>query len=84
MCCRGVDLRMTATVEGHREVLVAKTPAEAADLRVRRVRFGMSSHDLTARSAAGGGTIRLVKPVEDGRHDGSGSVAADDGALCGC
>ncbi|MER7681405.1 methyltransferase domain-containing protein [Streptomyces sp. NPDC096934] len=32
---------------------------------------------------AGGAPISFVKPGEDGRHDGSGSVGAGRGALCG-
>ncbi|MFE5114169.1 hypothetical protein ACFRCH_43050, partial [Streptomyces sp. NPDC056663] len=36
-----------------------------------------------AEATRGGAPICLVKPGEDGRHDGSGSVGADGGALCG-
>ncbi|WP_328912979.1 MULTISPECIES: LamG domain-containing protein [unclassified Streptomyces] len=51
----GVDLRLTATAGGYREVLVVKTPAAAADPRVGRIEFGMSSSGLDVRSTAGGG-----------------------------
>ena len=51
----GVDLRLTATAEGYREVLVVKTPAAAADPRVERIEFGLSSAGLRVRGTAGGG-----------------------------
>jgi hypothetical protein len=61
----GVDLRMTATVEGYHEVLVVKTPAAAADPRVGHVRFGMSSDGLTVRSTAGGGLSATAPDGQD-------------------
>ena len=61
----GVDLRMTATVEGYHEVLVVKTPAAAADPRVKHVRFGMSSDGLTVRSTAGGGLSAAAPDGQD-------------------
>jgi Concanavalin A-like lectin/glucanases superfamily len=51
----GVDLRMSASVDGYHEVLVVKTPAAAADPKVRRIRFAMSSSGLTVRSTGAGG-----------------------------
>jgi hypothetical protein len=39
----GVDLRMTATVEGYRELLVVKTPTAAANPDLARIEFGLES-----------------------------------------
>ncbi|SHN22613.1 serine/threonine protein kinase [Actinacidiphila paucisporea] len=61
----GVDLRMTASVEGYREVLVVKTPAAAADPKVRRIRFGMSADGLSVRSTAGGGLSAVAPDGQD-------------------
>jgi hypothetical protein len=60
-----VDLRMTATVEGFHEVLVVKTRAAAADSRVKRIQFGMSSDGLTVRSTAGGGLSAAAPGGQD-------------------
>lgn len=51
----GVDLRMTASTVGYREVLVVKSPAAAADPRVKQVHFGLNADGLTVRSTPGGG-----------------------------
>lgn len=61
----GVDLRMTASVEGYREVLVVKTPAAAADPKVRQIRFGMSAEGLSVRSTAGGGLSAVAPNGQD-------------------
>ncbi|WP_266876338.1 LamG domain-containing protein [Streptomyces sp. NBC_01264] len=42
----GVDLRMTATVEGFREVLVVKTPQAAASPALKEVKFALNSKGL--------------------------------------
>jgi Concanavalin A-like lectin/glucanases superfamily len=51
----GVDLRMTATVGGYRELLVVKTPTAAADPAVARIEFGLDSAGVTVTRTAGGG-----------------------------
>lgn len=50
-----VDLRLTASVDGYREVLVVKTPAAAADSRVQHIAFGLQATGLHVRSVADGG-----------------------------
>ncbi|MCX5409836.1 LamG domain protein jellyroll fold domain protein [Streptomyces sp. NBC_00335] len=42
----GVDLRMTATVEGFREVLVVKTPQAAASPALKEVKFSLKAKGL--------------------------------------
>ncbi|MFD6985959.1 LamG domain protein jellyroll fold domain protein, partial [Streptomyces sp. NPDC059956] len=42
----GVDLRMTATVEGFREVLVVKTPQAAASPALKEVKFALKANGL--------------------------------------
>ncbi|MFJ2959942.1 LamG-like jellyroll fold domain-containing protein [Streptomyces sp. NPDC087270] len=51
----GVDLRLTASAEGYHEVLVVKTPAAAADPRVKQVQFGMHADGLHVRATSAGG-----------------------------
>ena len=89
----GVDLRLTASAEGYREVLVVKTPTAAADPRVKQVRFGMRATGLHVRDTADGG---LSAVGGDGRElftsppaqvwdstgdDGSGQQPADAGSV---
>ncbi|MFE9258005.1 hypothetical protein [Streptomyces sp. NPDC006879] len=51
----GVDLRMTATTEGFREVLVVKTPQAAANPALKRVEFSLSTNGLTVSGSKEGG-----------------------------
>ncbi|WP_433894212.1 LamG domain-containing protein [Streptomyces sp. CA-111067] len=51
----GVDLRMTATVTGYRELLVVKTPQAAANPDLARIAFGLDSTGLVVTRTAGGG-----------------------------
>jgi hypothetical protein len=50
-----VDLRMTATTEGFRELLVVKTPQAAANPALSRVSFSVRADGLAVRPSAGGG-----------------------------
>lgn len=62
-----VDLRMTATVEGFRELLVVKTPQAAANPALARVTFSLHSEGLSVQPASGGGLTAVdtddAKPV---------------------
>ena len=60
-----VDLRLTAAVDGYREVLVVKTPAAAADSRVQHISFGMHLTGLHVNSSSTGG---LSAVGSDGRE----------------
>ncbi|WP_204060971.1 LamG-like jellyroll fold domain-containing protein [Microbispora corallina] len=51
----GVDLRMTAGVEGYHEVLVVKSAKAAADLRLKRITFGLSASGLRVGGTGAGG-----------------------------
>jgi hypothetical protein len=59
----GVDLQLTATAEGYREVLVVKTPEAAANPELEQVKLTASGDGLTVVPGAGGG-LRAVD--EDG------------------
>ncbi|MGW6941576.1 LamG domain-containing protein [Streptomyces xanthophaeus] len=62
----GVDLRMTATLKGFREVLVVKTPEAAKNPRLQRVEFDLAAKDVQLNSAQDGGlsaTDANGKPV---------------------
>ncbi|MGW7137528.1 LamG domain-containing protein [Streptomyces xanthophaeus] len=62
----GVDLRMTATLKGFREVLVVKTPEAAKNPRLQRVEFDLAAKDVQLNSAKDGGlsaTDTNGKPV---------------------
>ncbi|SEB60719.1 LamG-like jellyroll fold domain-containing protein [Streptomyces sp. PAN_FS17] len=59
----GVDLRLTATAESYREVLVVKTPQAAASPELDKVLFSIDSQGLEVRSTANGG---LMAGNEDG------------------
>lgn len=51
----GVDLRMTAGVEGYHEVLVVRSAKAAADPRLKRITFGLHASGLRVdRTGAGG------------------------------
>ena len=51
----GVDLRMTATAEGFRDVLVVKTPQAAANPKLKRVDFSFKARGLKVRPTERGG-----------------------------
>lgn len=62
----GVDLRMTATTEGFRELLVVKTPQAAADPELKKVAFSLRSDGLTVAPTSGGGLTAVdddARPV---------------------
>ncbi|TQJ92998.1 serine/threonine protein kinase [Streptomyces sp. SLBN-31] len=50
----GVDLRMTATVEGVRQVLVVKSAEAAANPELKKLDFAMRADGLTVRDGGGG------------------------------
>ncbi|MFI1682651.1 MULTISPECIES: LamG-like jellyroll fold domain-containing protein [unclassified Streptomyces] len=60
---KGVDLELTATSEGFREILVVKTPEAAADPRLATVRLAVKGKGLQVVPGADGG-LRAVD--EDG------------------
>ncbi|MER6127102.1 LamG domain-containing protein [Streptomyces sp. NPDC001795] len=60
----GVDLRMTATTEGFRELLVVKTPQAATDPALKKVAFSLQSDGLTVAPTSGGG----MTAVDDNAH----------------
>ncbi len=51
----GVDLRMTATLEGYRQVLVVKSPEAAASDELKKLDFPVEAQGLTLRDGVGGG-----------------------------
>ncbi|MER8044202.1 LamG domain-containing protein [Streptomyces sp. NPDC094032] len=55
----GVDLRMTASTDGFRDVLVVKTPRAAANPALKRIDFGFASKGLKLRPTAKGGVAAL-------------------------
>lgn len=55
----GVDLELTATAEGYREVLVVKTAQAAADPALEQIELTASTTDLRLMPGAGGG-VRAV------------------------
>ncbi|MCS0639223.1 LamG domain-containing protein [Streptomyces sp. LP05-1] len=55
----GVDLRLTATAEGYREVLVVKTPEAAARPELDRISLATRGDGLNLEPGAGGG-VRAV------------------------
>uniref|UniRef100_A0AAU2A8B8 LamG-like jellyroll fold domain-containing protein n=1 Tax=Streptomyces sp. NBC_00093 TaxID=2975649 RepID=A0AAU2A8B8_9ACTN len=59
----GVDLRMTATVEGIRQVLVVKSAEAAANPELERIEFSLKTQGLTVSARTGGG---LAAMDEDG------------------
>lgn len=50
----GVDLKVTASVDGFSEALVVKSPAAAADPALKKLRFPTRTKGLTATSGRGG------------------------------
>ena len=65
----GVDLQLTATAEGYREVLVVKTAAAAENTELDRITLAAEGRGLTLRPAPGGG---LQADDEDGNAVFSG------------
>lgn len=62
----GVDLRMTASVEGFSELLVVKTPQAAANPDLRRIEFSLNSDGLSVAPTGGGGVVAVddnARPV---------------------
>ncbi|WP_369222622.1 LamG-like jellyroll fold domain-containing protein [Streptomyces sp. R39] len=62
----GVDLRMTATAEGFRELLVVKSPQAAADPELKKVAFSLQADGLTVAPTSGGGMTAVdddARPV---------------------
>ncbi|MGX9886528.1 LamG-like jellyroll fold domain-containing protein [Streptomyces sp. NPDC002276] len=59
----GVDLRMTATVEGVKQVLIVKSARAAANPELKRIEFSLKSRGLTVSGRTGGG---LAAVDEDG------------------
>jgi hypothetical protein len=62
----GVDLRMTATAEGFRELLVVKTPAAAANAELKKISFSLRADGLTVAPTSGGGMTAVddnARPV---------------------
>ncbi|GGZ69738.1 hypothetical protein GCM10010371_31980 [Streptomyces subrutilus] len=62
----GVDLRMTATLKGFREVLVVKTPEAAKNPKLQRVEFDLAAKEVQLNPAKDGGlsaTDANGKPV---------------------
>ncbi|KPI12396.1 LamG domain protein jellyroll fold domain protein [Actinobacteria bacterium OV450] len=51
----GVDLRMTATLKGFREVLVVKTPEAAKNPKLQRVEFDLKAKDVQLNTGSDGG-----------------------------
>ncbi|MEV6583701.1 LamG domain-containing protein [Streptomyces sp. NPDC051582] len=51
----GVDLRMTATLKGFREVLVVKTPEAAKNPKLQRVEFDLGAKDVQLNTGNDGG-----------------------------
>ncbi|WP_137994239.1 LamG-like jellyroll fold domain-containing protein [Streptomyces vilmorinianum] len=59
-----VDLKMTASVEGFRQVLVVKTPKAARNPQLREIDYGLRADGLTIRTMPGGA---LAATDEQGR-----------------
>ncbi|WP_405990723.1 hypothetical protein [Streptomyces sp. NBC_00986] len=59
----GVDLRMTATVEGVKQVLIVKSAEAAANPDLKRIEFSFKSQGLVVSGRSGGG---LAAVDEDG------------------
>ncbi|MFI8104013.1 LamG domain-containing protein [Streptomyces sp. NPDC086023] len=84
----GVDLRMTATVEGYREVLVVKTPQAAANPALKRIEFSLKSDGLAVAGSKEGG---ITATDSDGKAvfaappalmwDSSGDASTGDTAV---
>ncbi|WP_393072319.1 hypothetical protein [Streptomyces sp. LN704] len=82
----GVDLRMTATVEGMRQVLIVKNEQAAANPDLKKIEFSLKTDGLTVAARPGGGLDALD---EDGNTvfrspaalmwDSAGDTAPADG-----
>ncbi|QES46500.1 hypothetical protein DEJ50_00110 [Streptomyces venezuelae] len=57
----GVDLRMTATTQGYREVLVVKTPEAAKSPALKSVKFGLKANRLRVSGSKEGGSSRSTR-----------------------
>ncbi|WP_328419131.1 LamG domain-containing protein [Streptomyces sp. NBC_00443] len=55
----GVDLRLTATVEGFREVLIVKTAKAAANEDLKKITFALGTEGLTAKETEAGGMVAV-------------------------
>ncbi|MFE9256297.1 LamG domain-containing protein [Streptomyces sp. NPDC006879] len=55
----GVDLKLTATAEGYRQVLVVKSARAAANPRLQQIRFGVRTDGLDLVPGAAGGLRAL-------------------------
>ncbi|MCI3276569.1 laminin G domain-containing protein [Streptomyces sp. 7R015] len=82
----GVDLRMTATTEGYREVLVVKTPEAAASEELKKLDFPVRAEGLTLSEGAGGGLNALddngnavFRTPTARQWDSAGDAAASSG-----
>jgi len=87
----GVDLRMTATVDGFNQLLIVKTPQAASSPGLKKVAFSLQSDGLTVAQTSGGGMTAVdanAQPVFtapaammwDSQGDDSAAGAAGVGA----
>ncbi|MFJ8580887.1 LamG-like jellyroll fold domain-containing protein [Micromonospora sp. NPDC093277] len=80
----GVDLRLTADVDGYAQYLVIKNRVAAADPAVRAIRLGLRTHGLSVRAGRGGileardakGAVLFAAPVSRMWDSGSPRRAA--------
>ncbi|MFC7219667.1 LamG domain-containing protein [Streptomyces polyrhachis] len=72
----GVDLQLTATVEGYREVLVVKSAQAAANPALEQIRFEASMEGLELQPGAGGG-VRAVDGDGNALFKGAAAVMWD-------
>ncbi|MGW1767544.1 LamG domain-containing protein [Streptomyces sp. NPDC002073] len=82
----GVDLRMTATVEGFREVLIVKTPEAAENPGLKRIEFELETAQLRVSaskdeglSAADGNGKPVFQAPPAQMWDSSGKSSAESG-----
>lgn len=90
----GVDLRLTATVEGFREVLIVKTAQAAANEELKKITFALGTEGLTVKETETGGmtavdgngtavfrspAARMWDSSGDSAESGSQSAAAGSG-----
>ncbi|WP_155054071.1 LamG-like jellyroll fold domain-containing protein [Streptomyces blattellae] len=55
----GVDLKLTATVEGFREVLIVKTAEAAASEELQKITFALDTEGVTAQETETGGMVAV-------------------------
>ncbi|MGW1269923.1 LamG-like jellyroll fold domain-containing protein [Streptomyces sp. NPDC002491] len=79
----GVDLELTATAEGYREVLVVKSAAAAADPALERIQLPVSSTDLKVLPGAGGGLRAVDGNGNTVFHGPAGQMWDSSGKLAG-